>query len=106
VTDETQGKEREMDAELARRVRDVLLVGAMLGVVTALHQFTNAVTPTQVALHDFYRRLYYVPTSMPRSGSAAGGGWSPVARRSCCSRPMRLSRSGVSRVCASTICSR
>jgi two-component system, sporulation sensor kinase E len=61
VTDETQGKEREMDAELARRVRDVLLVGAMLGVVTALHQFTNAVTPTQVALHDFYRRLYYVP---------------------------------------------
>jgi two-component system, sporulation sensor kinase E len=61
VTDEIQGQERDADAELARRVRDVLIVGAMLGVVTALHQFTNAVTPTQVALHDFYRRLYYVP---------------------------------------------
>jgi two-component system, sporulation sensor kinase E len=61
VSDETRGQEREMDAELARRVRDVLIVGALLGVVTALHQFTNAVTPTQVALHDFYRRLYYVP---------------------------------------------
>jgi two-component system, sporulation sensor kinase E len=61
VTDDTRDDDELRDAELASRVRDVLIVGALLAFVTALHQFTNAVTPTQVALHDFYRRLYYVP---------------------------------------------
>ncbi len=39
----------------------MLIIGTMLGVIALLHQFTNAVTPTQIALHDFYRRLYYIP---------------------------------------------
>jgi two-component system, sporulation sensor kinase E len=59
VTDETRVPGG--DEELARRLRDVAIVGAMLAVVALLHQFTNAVTPTQIALHDFYRRLYYLP---------------------------------------------
>jgi len=49
------------DGEAGKRLRDVLIIGAMLAVIALLHQFTNAVTPTQIALHDFYRRLYYLP---------------------------------------------
>jgi two-component system, sporulation sensor kinase E len=59
VADETRAP--GADEELAHRLRDVLIVGTLLAVVALLHQFTNAVTPTQIALHDFYRRLYYLP---------------------------------------------
>ncbi len=50
--------ERDQDSA---RLRDVLIVGALLVFVTLLHSFTSDVTPTQAALHEFYRRLYYLP---------------------------------------------
>ena len=59
VTDQADPTERDVD--LAARLRDVIIVGVLLAAVTLLHQFTNAVSPTQIALHDFYRRLYYLP---------------------------------------------
>jgi len=51
----------EREAELSARLRDVLIVGMLLATVTLLHQFTSAQTPTQHALHDLFRRLYYIP---------------------------------------------
>jgi two-component system, sporulation sensor kinase E len=62
------------DGEWADRLRDVLIVGGMLAVIALLHQFTNAVTPTQIALHDFYRRLYYVPIIYAAFRFGARGG--------------------------------
>jgi two-component system, sporulation sensor kinase E len=44
-----------------KRLRDVIIIGVMLAVVTALHTYTRVDTPAQLLLHEFYRRLYYVP---------------------------------------------
>lgn len=62
------------EEELARRLRDVLIIGAMLGVTAFLHQFTPATNATQIALHDFYRRLYYVPIMYAAFRFGARGG--------------------------------
>jgi two-component system, sporulation sensor kinase E len=59
MTDETPTPAK--DAELSARVRDVLIIGVLLAAITLLHQLTNAVSPTQIAMHDLYRRLYYLP---------------------------------------------
>lgn len=59
MSDETQGPAKE--TEITARLRDVLIIGALLAAITLLHQFTSAVTPTQIAMHDLYRRLYYLP---------------------------------------------
>lgn len=45
--------------ERARKLRDILIIAAMLIVITALHTFTNPATSPDY--HDFYRRLYYIP---------------------------------------------
>jgi PAS domain S-box-containing protein len=42
-----------------RRLRDILIIAAMLISITALHSFTN--TANSAVFHDFYRRLYYLP---------------------------------------------
>jgi two-component system, sporulation sensor kinase E len=59
MADDTQIPDR--DTELTARFRDVLIIGVLLTAITLLHQFTSAATPTQIALHDLYRRLYYLP---------------------------------------------
>jgi two-component system, sporulation sensor kinase E len=43
------------------RVRDVAIVVGLLAVISLLHLLVPSVTPQQVALHDFFRRLYYLP---------------------------------------------
>jgi PAS domain S-box-containing protein len=45
-------------SERVRKLRDILLIAAMLVVITALHSFTNGGSEQY---HDFYRRLYYLP---------------------------------------------
>jgi two-component system, sporulation sensor kinase E len=42
-----------------RRLRDILIIAAMLIAITALHGFTNSAG--SAVFHDFYRRLYYIP---------------------------------------------
>ncbi|MDO8964985.1 MAG: ATP-binding protein [Coriobacteriia bacterium] len=56
----TPGQEQR-DLRRRQQLRDVIILAIMLAVITALHTFTNDNTTTQRALHDFYRRLYYVP---------------------------------------------
>jgi PAS domain S-box-containing protein len=46
-------------SERRRKLRDILVIAAMLIVITALHTFT--VQSGNVQYHDFYRRLYYIP---------------------------------------------
>jgi two-component system, sporulation sensor kinase E len=46
-------------AERTRKLRDILLIAAMLIVITALHNV--AFGSSSDAYHDFYRRLYYLP---------------------------------------------
>ena len=46
-------------AERRRKLRDILVIAAMLIVITALHTFT--VNSGNAQYHDFYRRLYYIP---------------------------------------------
>ena len=74
VSDQQQDTGRE--ADMSARLRDVIIVGMMLAVITALHQFTSAGTPTEHALHDLYRRLYYLPILYAafRFGSRGGCG--------------------------------
>jgi len=45
--------------EGTRRLRDILIIGAMLIIITALHTFNGAHGSEQY--HEFYRRLYYIP---------------------------------------------
>jgi two-component system, sporulation sensor kinase E len=49
------------DALRRKQRRDVVLIALMLGTITALHIFTPVDNPTQMLLHDFYKRLYYIP---------------------------------------------
>jgi two-component system, sporulation sensor kinase E len=72
MTDETQIPDR--DTEISARLRDVLIIGVLLGAITLLHQSTSAVSPAQIALHGLYRRFYYVPIlySAFRFGSRGG----------------------------------
>lgn len=49
------------DANARRRLRDVVVIVLMLAAVTVLHTVTAVQTPGQLALHEFYRRMYYVP---------------------------------------------
>lgn len=49
----------EYSRDRGRRLRDVLIVAAMLIVITGLHTFTSGTGSPQ--FHDFYRRLYYLP---------------------------------------------
>jgi two-component system, sporulation sensor kinase E len=44
-----------------KQLRDVLIIASMLVAITALHTFTPTGPPFYDLLHDFYRRLYYVP---------------------------------------------
>ncbi len=60
--------------ELRRRLQDVLIVAALLAFITALHTFTAASTPTQLALHELYRRLYYLPVLYAASRFGLRGG--------------------------------
>jgi two-component system, sporulation sensor kinase E len=43
------------------RARDVALVVGMLAVISLMHLLIPSSTPQQQALHDFFRRLYYLP---------------------------------------------
>lgn len=47
--------------EQKQRTRDVIIVAVMLGAVAAAHALLPANTPTWYAVHEFLRRLYYVP---------------------------------------------
>jgi PAS domain S-box-containing protein len=49
----------EAAAERARKLRDIIIIAAMLIVITALHSLN--VGSGAVEFHDFYRRLYYLP---------------------------------------------
>ncbi|HEY5506036.1 MAG TPA: ATP-binding protein [Coriobacteriia bacterium] len=46
-------------SEGTRRLRDILIIAAMLIIITALHTWSGA-HPSQ-QYHDFFRRLYYLP---------------------------------------------
>ena len=43
------------------RARDVTIVVGLLAVIALLHLMVPSTTPQQLALHDFFRRLYYLP---------------------------------------------
>jgi two-component system, sporulation sensor kinase E len=47
-------------AERWRRLRDILIIAAMLGVITVLHSMSVGGTSSE-QVHEFYRRLYYLP---------------------------------------------
>ncbi|HEX9092374.1 MAG TPA: ATP-binding protein [Coriobacteriia bacterium] len=49
------------DEDLRARLRDVLIVGALLGLVSMLHALTPGAQFATTAYHDLFRRLYYVP---------------------------------------------
>jgi two-component system, sporulation sensor kinase E len=49
----------EPTRDSGRKLRDILIIAGMLIAITALHAFTD--TSASAVIHDFYRRLYYVP---------------------------------------------
>lgn len=59
--DQMAGGSGSRDMPRPRLVRDIVVITIMLAAITALHTLTTADTPTQAMLHDFYRRLYYIP---------------------------------------------
>ena len=55
------------------------IIAIMLAAITALHTLTTTDTPTQAMLHDFYRRLYYIPILYAAFLFGARGGLAAAA---------------------------
>lgn len=58
---ESSSEHSANEARVRREVRDVVIIAVMLASITVLHTFTSGEGTVQQALHDFYRRLYYIP---------------------------------------------
>ena len=61
MSDSSRPAAAESPQDMRGRLRDVLIVGALLAIVSALHAFMPVKTVTDAAFHDLFRRLYYVP---------------------------------------------
>jgi len=77
--DRKAGDADTRDRPRSGRARDVVIIAIMLVAITALHSLTTTDTPTQAMLHDFYRRLYYIPILYAAFIFGARGGLAAAA---------------------------